>query len=99
MATKEHPQDKADREASEAWAKTKIEAFCTKHRKSLIKLIQTYSDASANELLDSLRERFWGGIHLNDAELCVGSKPLIHDPIRGQVRQLLAALRPTGDKR
>ena len=59
---KEHPEDKALREQSEALAAEAINAFAEKHRAKLVRLIQVYADAKAHEQLDELREKFWSSL-------------------------------------
>lgn len=55
----EHPADKKMRLKGQRDGKKYGPAFAKKHEKQLAKLISTYADSEAEELLWKLREKFW----------------------------------------
>lgn len=58
--TREHPEDAKIRIAAETRAAKKIYSFMV--GRDMSKLIQTFSDADAQEMLESIREEFWGNL-------------------------------------
>jgi hypothetical protein len=58
---KRHPDDvRADREAK-MYGRELGPHFAAEHQAALVALIVTYGDASAERLLERLREDFWSG--------------------------------------
>lgn len=55
----EHPEDRASRLESIAYAKDRGSAFCAWYRDRIDSLITRYADADAEAALGELRELFW----------------------------------------
>lgn len=56
----EHPEDRRMRLESVKEAKETIGPFWRKRWRRFVALVQTYPDDKAHELLDVLREDYWG---------------------------------------
>jgi hypothetical protein len=65
-AVSERPEGRAMRIAGEKYGKRWGADFAKRYAKDMARLIGTYSDAEAAELLEHLRERFWALEHTPD---------------------------------
>lgn len=54
-----HPDDRKALEEGEAYAKEKGPAFCEQFRAEIDRLVTEYGDGMAEQMLMSLREKFW----------------------------------------
>lgn len=54
-----HPDDVADQEKSIAWARVHGPVFVRAHAEALGRMVTTYGDKEAREMLELLREAFW----------------------------------------
>ena len=61
-SAKEHPADRKMREEGEEYGMVHAEEFIAAHPREVAWLFGTYADGAAQEVFDSLRERFWGGM-------------------------------------
>ena len=59
--TKENPEDRRMREEGLRYASRRGPDFTGARSETIAKLVTTYNDQEAHELLDRLRESFWTG--------------------------------------